>query len=397
MRYTIILIMTLFIFVSCNDDADSIQKESFMKLYGGSYIDEGLSLVQLNDDSYAVIGTTTNEDELSDIYLFKTNEEGNIIWQISFGDTLNDYGSDLILDKDGNFVLTGTTTNPKTQFTDIYVSKVNAKGSKIWEKTYESQNNQTARSIILSSDGGYLIAGTTDAENLASSNPEGVLDGYALKISPTGDSLWAKTHGGPSTDQFNAVCESHSGGYIFTGSSSSYIEPGQAETSMFFIETNGIGNLIDRFTIGGLANDYGNDVISVPEGYFFLGTTNSNTAGKSDVFLISTGISFRDILFEKQFGGIGNENGNSIIRNDNGSITIAGSTDSYGEGSRDIYILNVSKNGSLINEYTFGSSAVESANDIIQTSDGGFNITGATDQSENSMIVMLKIDANYAQ
>ncbi len=397
MRYIIMLILISFVFISCNDDIDSIQKESFMKFYGGSYSDEGQSLVQCTDESYAVVGTTTDEDELTDIYLFKTNQKGNIVWETTLGDTLNDWGSDLITDPSGNLIIAGTTTNPATLFTDIYVCKMNAGGEKIWEKTYNAQDNQTANSILLCSDGGYLIAGTTDAANIAYSNPQGVMDGYALKISATGDSLWAKAHGGPSADRFNAVCETTSGGYIFIGSSGSYIEPGQAESSMFFIETNGIGSLIDRYTIGGLGNDYGNDVVPVSGGYLFLGTTNSNTAGKSDVFLISTGLSFRDINFEKKFGGIGNEEGLSLIKNSNGSITLAGSTDSYGEGSKDMYIINVSESGSLINEYTYGSSAGEWANKIIQTSDGGFSMIGATDLSENSMIMMLKTNANYEQ
>ena len=96
------------------------------------------------------------------------------------------------------------------------------------------------------------------------------------------------------------------------------------------------------------------------------------------VGLSSMPLHAQDSLWADHYGGSYNETGNSCLILSNGDRIVLGSTYSYGAGDHDIYLLRIDSSGNLIWSRTYGGTGTEYGNDIRQTSDGGFAITGST-------------------
>ncbi|ALO16164.1 delta-60 repeat domain protein [Salinivirga cyanobacteriivorans] len=387
--FTLLFILLIVLGCETNDTGNTADKDSFMRLYGGSFLDEGHKVLQTQDGGYLLAGSMADENELSDMYLLKTNSTGDIAWHVTLGDSLNDYAFSFSLSDDQSVLVAGTTTLIGSNKTNALAAKVSGTGNVLWERNYGSSNNEQIKDVIGTSDGGYMLAGYTNAA--------GQHDIFLLKISATGDSLWSKTYGGSELDEAYAICHSHNGGYVLFGTSESFIEPGQASANMLALEVNENGVPIDRSTFGGELNDLGQAVFKTTNGYIFSGTTNSFGAGESDIFVVKTSTNIHDIEWSKAFGGTETETGNSVVQQADGNYTIAGKTDSYGNGSNDVYLIILSDQGNLIMEKTYGSTGSEWANFLTQTSDGGFIFTGATSHAENSMITLIKVDKDLEQ
>ncbi|WP_462280217.1 hypothetical protein [Salinivirga cyanobacteriivorans] len=387
--FTLLFILLIVLSCETNDTGNTADKDSFMRLYGGSFLDEGHKVLQTQDGGYLLAGSMADENELSDMYLLKTNSTGDIAWHVTLGDSLNDYAFSFSLSDDQSVLVAGTTTLVGSNKTNALAAKVSGTGNVLWERNYGSSNNEQIKDVIGTSDGGYMLAGYTNAA--------GQHDIFLLKISATGDSLWSKTYGGSELDEAYAICHSHNGGYVLFGTSESFIEPGQASANMLALEVNENGVPIDRSTFGGELNDLGQAVFKTTNGYIFTGTTNSFGAGESDIFVVKTSTNIHDIEWSKAFGGTETETGNSVVQQADGNFTIAGKTDSYGNGSNDVYLIILSDQGNMIMEKTYGSTGSEWANFLTQTSDGGFIFTGATSHAENSMITLIKVDKDLEQ
>lgn len=391
MQKIITLLLILFIAISCetNESGNTADKDSFMRLYGGSYLDEGQKVLQTLDGGYLLIGSMADENELSNMYVLKTNSTGDITWHVTLGDSLNDYASSFSMSEDQSILVAGTTTLVANNNTNAFAAKISSNGNILWENNYGSSNNEQIEDVIETNDGGYMLAGYTNAA--------GQHDIFLLKISAAGDSLWSKTYGGSELDEAYSICYSHNGGYILFGTSESFIEPGQAAANMLALEVNENGVPIDRSTFGGELDDLGQAACKTTNGYIFTGTTNSFGAGESDIFVVKTSTNIHDIEWSKAFGGTETENGNAVVQQTDGNFTVAGKTDSYGNGSNDVYLILISDQGHLIMEKTYGSTASEWANFLTQTTDEGFVFTGATSHTENSMIMLIKVDKDLEQ
>ncbi len=127
---------------------------------------------------------------------------------------------------------------------------------------------------------------------------------------------------------------------------------------------------------GGNADDYGSKVLQMDDGgYLVASITESYGAGYGDIYLIRTN-EYGDVLWTKTYGGIDDDVPNAMIKTNDANIIIAGSTRSYGAGSKDFYLLKINQNGDTLWTKTYGGISEESAYDVIQTSDGGFFIIG---------------------
>lgn len=396
MKRFILYILPLFLVFGCQTDesGETAKKESFIRFFGSSFLDEGFQIAQAEDDGYLVAGIIEDENEFSDIILLKTNAYGELQWQNQLGDSLNDYGTSFCLTEDGSAVVAGSITLSPANNTNVFVAKVNTSGQTVWSYNFGNNSNQRISDIIETTDGGFLLAGTTDAQNTQTGNPAGQSDVFYMKISAQGDSLWSKVFGGPNMDVLNAISRSHQDGYMLFGSTSSFSGPGQATTNMYVLEINENGGTVASRTFGSSMEEEGIDVFKTNDGYIFTGSTMLTNSGESDIFVVKTTTQIFETEWENSYGGTQTEFSNSVFQLEDGTFAIAGLTDSYGEGSNDAYLILVNTAGNLIMEKTFGGSASEWANGLIETSDGGFAITGAAEYNENRMITLIKVNQN---
>ena len=186
---------------------------------------------------------------------------------------------------------------------------------------------------------------------------------------------FTKTFGGINDDYGSSVQQISDGGFIIAGETSSF---GAGGRDVYIIKTDSTGNIIWDKSFGGNGNDGSKAIQQTPDGGFVIaGFTASFSNGSYDVYLIKTDRS-GTIVWEKTFGGSGDDWCNSVQQTLDGGFVMAGRTGSFGAGLVDVYLIKTDGSGNKVWEKTFGGSSYDYGYSVQQTSDGGFLIVGNT-------------------
>ncbi|MBE9483836.1 MAG: YIP1 family protein [Bacteroidetes bacterium] len=288
---------------------------------------------------------------------------------------------------DNGYILAGSTTISETGV-DSWLIKIDANGSEQWNKTFGGTGRDIAYSAIQTSDGCYLIIGETESYGIES-------DAWLIKIDVNGSEQWNKTFGGNNPDWIGMAQQTSDGGFVLTGYTESYGKSGDA----WLIKTDVNGNQQWSKTFGGKDSDW---VVSVKktsdDGYILAGTTESFGAGKYDAWLIKTDANGNS-QWERTFGGAEDDMISSFQKTSDGGFILTGDTVSYG-GSYDpyndcywpkVWLIRTDSNGNLQWNRTFGRYTTNGGRSVQQTSDGGFILAGVGSYYDAGLI---KTDAN---
>ncbi len=254
---------------------------AFAKTYGGTYYDLASSVQQTSDGGYIMAGWTRSFGTGDvDIFLIKTDANGNVIWAKTYGGTNNYYPLSVQQISDGGYILAGFTALFDEVDEEALLIKTDASGNLQWAKTYGGTGEDWAYSVQQTSDGGYIVAGITWSFGA------GDYDIFLIKTDANGNIIWAKTYGGMSADEALSVQQTSDGGYIVAGGTYSF---GAGGSDFFLIKTDANGNLIWAKTYGGTNIDYAYSVQHTSDGgYIVAGVTASFGAGWDDIILIKT-------------------------------------------------------------------------------------------------------------
>ena len=270
---------------------DSLGYALNQKSYGGEENDGARQIIKTSDGGFAIIGYTYSFTAGGrDIWLIKTDLNGNEEWSKSYGWVYNETGFSLIETIDNGFLLVGSQWNPKVNKHNIYIVKVDSKGLLEWEKNIHENNEGFAHKIIKTSDGLYAISGIskklgnnwydlwvakmdfsgnffwqqiystshialnqfyfvdikpTNDGGLISIGPSDQfgknMDALLMKFDSDGNNDWYKTYGGKNQEIGLSVVQARDGGYAFIGRSNSY---GNGLYDYFFVKTDSIGQSV---------------------------------------------------------------------------------------------------------------------------------------------------------
>ena len=365
--YTVTLTVT-----DKNDAMNSISKvlrvlkstppeEEWNKTFGGMSYEEGMSVQQTSDGGYIIAGWTDSFGAgSSDVYLIKTNKEGNEEWNKTFGGSSLEFGYSVQQTSDGGYIITGSTRSFGAGKSAVYLIKTDKEGNEVWSKTFGGQDFDWGYSVRQTSDGGYIIAGCT------SSFGAGNYDVYLIKTDEAGNEVWSKTFGGSDYDCGRSVQQTFDGGYIIAGN-----RGGFGAADVYLIKTDKEGNEEWDRTFGGPSLDYGFSVKQTSDGgYIIAGDTGSFGAGSRDVYLIKTNEEGNEV-WSKTFGGTGPEEGYSVQQTSDGGYILAGSTCSYGASGCDAWLIKVKGEPRVHNIDTGENfSTIQAAIDDSNTQDG---------------------------
>jgi hypothetical protein len=360
---------------------------TFAKAIGGGGEDMAYSIVQSSDGGYFVAGSTQSfEGGPADIYVVKLDSGGNVQWTKTIGGSFDDEAHSIIQSSDGGYVVAGWTSSfgPGS---DIYVVKLDSSGNVVWAKTIGGSNSDYAHSIIQSSDGGYVVAGST------SSFGSGGSDFYVVKLDSSGNVQWAKTIGGSDYDAAYSIIQSSDGGYAVAGYTRSF---GAGSEDMYVVKLDSSGNIVWTKTIGGSSWDEALSIIQSSDGgYVVAGSTRSFGAGYSDFYVVKLD-SGGNVQWAKTIGGSSGDFASSIIQSSDGGYVVAGETASFGADGWDIYVVKLDSGGNVQWAKTIGGSRNDFASSIIQSSDGGYVVAGETASfgAVGRDIYVVKTDAN---
>jgi hypothetical protein len=240
----------------------------------------------------------------------------------------------------------------------------------LWTQTYGGDSWETGLCVQQTDDGGCIITGTTQSYGAGGD------DVYLIKTDASGNEVWSQTFGGSDSDYGRSVQQTSGGGYIIAGYTGSY---GTGSDDVYLIKTDASGNEVWSQTFGGSDQEWGmSGQQTFDGGYIIAGSTQSYGAGSWDVYLIKADASGNEV-WSQTFGGSDDDMGHSVQQTSDGGYIIAGETGSYGAGGDDVYLIKTDTSGNEEWNQTFGGSGFEGGWSTRQTEDGGYVIGGLTD------------------
>jgi hypothetical protein len=185
---------------------------SWDKTFGDNENNEAFSIIQTKDGGFAVAGFTwSKENKEDDVWIIKLDKYGNKIWDKTFGGSKFDGAYSIIQTQDEGFAVAGWTSSKGNGWIDCWIIKLDKNGNKIWDKTFGGRYWDEARSIIQTKDGGFAIAGFT------SSKGNGKNDAWVIKLDKNGNKIWDKTFGGKNYDRAYSIIQMIDGGFASAG------------------------------------------------------------------------------------------------------------------------------------------------------------------------------------
>ncbi|HLP95844.1 MAG TPA: T9SS type A sorting domain-containing protein [Saprospiraceae bacterium] len=202
----------------------------WQKALGGSDIDLGYVVKQTSDGGYIIIGESLSNDGdvqgangNGDYWVVKLNSSGEIAWTRMLGGPSLDRANDVWETSNGSFVVFGHITKNGGDISTYYggydwwLVKLDASGDLIWEKTYGGSKDDFSRSIYQTSDGGFIMAGSTNSKDGDVQDNDGGVDFLLIRVDSSGQILWQKTLGGTMGERAYSIAGTKDGGSIVAG------------------------------------------------------------------------------------------------------------------------------------------------------------------------------------
>ncbi len=368
---------------------DNKGPESWNKTFGGLNNDFGWFVQQTYDGGYILTGVTYSiEERNGDIWLIKTDPFGEMEWEKIFGGMNSDIGKTVKQTSDGGYVLAGVTNSIEGRNNDIWLIKTDSNGNIEWSRIFGGSGHEEDPYVQQTSDKGYII--------ICASNTfgSGRYDFWVIKTDENGVIEWNRTYGGNLDDNGKSIEQTSDGGYILSGSTKSF---GSGKYDFWVIKTDENGVIEWNKTYGGPLNE---NIWSIQQtldcGFILSGCTSSYGNGDYDFWVIKTdenGV----IEWNRTYGGV-SEDFCSYVRQtrDKGYILI-GQTDSFGSGKKDIWLIKINENGNILWEKTYGGLRSEYGWCITQTQDLGYIFTGFTNSfdEESFDFWLVKVPSDY--
>lgn len=360
------------------------------RTFGGSEDDGGRSVIQTSDGGYIITGFTGSIGAGSyDVWLIKTDDSGNLEWEKTFGGSSSDVGHAVQQTDDGGFIICGYTYSGAGHF-DVWLIKTDENGNLEWEKTFGGPYWDQGNSVQQTSDGGYIITGHISVE-----------DGwdrkvYLVKTDDTGNLEWESIFGDYFGQVGYSVKQTADGGYIIAGDKGDMFS---GICYLWLIKIDDSGNMEWDVTFGNGVNQAGGrSVIQTSEGgYVIAGMIDTYPPPYDwwfDAWLLKTDES-GNLEWETKFGDEESDDyGMSMQQTFDGGYIIAGHAANYLTEYKDFYLVKTDDSGNMEWETTYDGSDEEKGCSVQQTSDGGFIIVGTTEVFLTDIrdVLLIKIE-----
>ncbi len=291
-------------------------------------------------------------------------------WTKILGGADDDFGHFAEQTNDGGYILTGWTKSSGAGLNDIWLIKTNSSGDTAWTKTFGGISDENSSSVHQTGDGGYIIFGESDSFDPV------YWKAWLIKTDQFGDTIWTSLIGENRHYFIQAGLVLFSGDLVFVGYTKA---SGAGEEDIWFGKTNEYGDTAWTESFGGSGNDLSSAIQQTNDGGFIISaSTNSFGAGNYDAWLIRTD-SEGDTIWTKTYGGADTDHASDVKQTDDNGFIIVGSTRSFGHANNynDIWVIRTDFNGDTLWTKTFGGALHDGALSVQQTADGGFLIAGS--------------------
>ncbi|PCI93602.1 MAG: secretion protein [Flavobacteriales bacterium] len=266
---------------------------TWQKSLGGSSFDHGYNIQQTTDGGYIVTGnSSSNDGDVTgnhgsvDGWIVKLTSTGNITWEKSFGGSSADYLTRIQQTSDGGYVALGSSFSNNGDVTvnngsiDYWVIKLTSNGNITWEKSLGGTNSDLGSSIKQTTDGGYIVTGSSDSNDGDITGNKGGFDVWAVKLTSTGIISWQKSLGGTGDDYGVSIQQTIDGKYIIAAYSNSLdgdVTGNHGLNDYWLVKLTTTGVIDWQKSLGGGAEEWANHIQQTTDGgYIVVGFSDSN-------------------------------------------------------------------------------------------------------------------------
>lgn len=384
------------------------------KIYGGTGDEWAIDGLVTNDGGYVVLNTTWSRNgdvhnghgtSNYEVWVVKTNSDGDTLWTNTYGGSSDEYARKIIQTADSGYVfLAETSSNDGDIDTnhgswDFWVVKLNKTGQIQWQKTFGGTDGEDPRSVIQMPDGSYYVAGTAESVDGHLTGNNGQEDYWLLKLDANGNLIWQKNYGGDWTDLLKSISiannEIYLVGYSWSDSTFDVTYPNIGYYDYWIQKVDTAGNKIWNRRLGSTGGDFAySSLISQDTCLVIVGHVGTDdfdvdtTYGFYDYWLIKLDTA-GNFKWKQSYGGNDDENVRKVVETSDGGFFITGFTWSTTgmvsgqHGGCDIWVVRTDNAGNLQWQIALGGSADEEGYCGINTTNNGYFITGYT-ASNNS-------------
>lgn len=292
---------------------------------------------------------------------------GDTLWTRFYGLGNSECPFSIKRTADDGFIIAGWTTSFGYGDKDIYLVKTDLNGDTLWTRKYGGDNDDVAMSVQATADGGYIMAGWTNSYGI------GGTDFYVVKTDGSGEVLWTNTFGGPYDDTAKCVQRTTDGAYLVCGTSERNGAYGR-NFDVYVVKVNVHGDSIWTYYSGGIVDDAANCIIEANDGSYMLAGSTGDGEGNHNIYVEKINTAGQNVWYQGYRHGPDNQ-AYSIIQADDENFVIAGYT--YNNSNYvDCYLMKIDAGGGIIWDRTFGDSHCELGYSVSQTEDGGYIIGG---------------------
>ncbi len=334
-----------------------VQKAStlpiWMKTYGGSSSDQVTSVCPTSDGGFVIAANSNSTDfdvaDINrgnlDIWVSKLDAGGNKIWSKTYGGTYIDMVNEIAPTTDGGFIMTGRTWSSDGDFTgfkgntDVFVIRLDANGKKIWSKTFGGTDGDEGFSVAQMKDGNYLVAGSSEKNDGDFDNLSGQQNLFLMKLATDGSVVWVKDMPDNLSGRANSIFINIDGSFVISGASDRTGNSTQSGTNAWVMKLSEDANLVWFKLYGGSGSDFARSIKGTTDGgYIVAGYTNSN----------------------------------------NGDV-------SGSNGQDDAWLFKLNANGQLLWQKCYGGKSYDRAASVTVTTDGNYIFCGEAMSNDGSI------------
>ena len=241
------------------------------KTIGGEAHDVAFDVVQTLDGGYAVTGYTASYGAGGeDVYVVKLDASGNVQWSKAIGGTENDRAYSIVQNEDGSYVVAGSTLSFGIGNYNIYVLKLDATGQLLWNETLRGAGGAVGTSLVHCNEGGYALAvycGTTATSSI---------DYGIIRLDANGAPVWWTTIGETAHDYAWSIIQTSDNGFAVTGYCQGF---GAGASDVFVVKLSSFGAVQWTRTVGGSGSEMGRSIIQDSNGEYTIGGLTTSPGG----------------------------------------------------------------------------------------------------------------------
>jgi hypothetical protein len=364
----------------------------WQKYYSKENINYGVAIYQTPDNGYMLFANITTKKKKSDIYLIKINWEGLVLWDKTIGEELDDRIYAVKPTKDEGFILCGQTDSFTNQKEDAFLLKMDISGNVEWQKVFGKQGTDLAKDCIQTEDNGFAFIGS-------SINNQGLLQIFMTKTDAQGNQIWQKSFGSKNNFVGNSIVETPDKGFVLLAETDSF----SLFEGIYLMKIDTFGQVLWEKYYEGSESTIGYSIEKTNSGYYMIaGATNLSIddfldfSGNADAYFLFVD-SYGNKVWDKILKGEKHDSLLKVIRTTDLGFMACGRSSSNEDGILAVYLVKLTSiqedkpildvNPTLINFGLLEKNSSKITSFITVSNNGAQNLTGYL-QTDASWILL---------